>query len=1077
MAKTNYKIIAQVELDTSSIQKKLDEVGSKAISSNKSLKSVGDNTELTFQQANLVMSKSIDLIESMVTQVYNLNAAETEFKKVSDLNGESLDRYVDKLSESGKTVGRTASEMVEAATMFRKNSFNDDDSARLAKVATSYQNVSDTAISAADAASFIISQLKAFNIEAEDAETIIDAVNETANNFSVGTNDLSNALEVSSAGMAVYGNEFSQTIGLITAGTEIMVGRSQQVARGLLTISANIVANKDALAELGIQVEDSNGNLKSTFDVLSELKPLWDNMTDSERQNIGITLAGKNQFKVLSSVMGNFTTAIKANETALNSQGSAACENSRYMESLEAKSNQLKATFQDLANDTISDELVGDALTALNNILETLNTTGGRAVITFTSVSGVLAGLFTLIKQFNIGALVTSPVGLAAIAIGALVAGIIALREEYNKTHKSLSTVTQDIKDSSTSIKENENRINEINKIPWKDRTDDIEAEKLMLEAENKELQRNILLKKQGASDEKQTLNYGTSYRYVTREQQTEYINGEERTQYADVVKESTSKLEAIRAINAAYGEGTVEAKYYLNKIQEINNEQTVKTPEAAKILTEALNNTTSGLQDQSQFIEDNNNLLVDMVTMYEMSAEAGYTLTQEEKDLVTAYYAHQAALAGLNNAIQVNNGVLSVNTDAIFTEANVAKYGVDKLLQMAQAMVTVNSTGIDEKDKVNALNKIAHAAKIAAKNLGAVASGGFVDDEDTPDFTAGGTGGGSGESAASKRRTQMQRMIAYAQSVADKYLDDIADKIQAVNDKYDAEIQALEDSNKELENQLELEQKLSDLEKARGQKQLVFKDGMFQYVSDADAISSAQQQLDTYNREQELAKRKQAIEEQRTAELDALNAEKKRWEEYKQGWSDLGSAYDKEQGKMLFMQQYGIDLEKANWDIRLSNLKAFTSEYLALMGQLDTAGTGTAGSGGGSVPTKEDKTIIVKGKSSKTGLHGGGRKTISANVQQAYASGTTSAMGGMSIVGEQGAELRVLNRGDGVLPADITRNLFAWGSMSPRQFAGAGVGGQVFNISGITLPSVTNAEQFVSGLKRLAMQRAYKRG
>ena len=40
-------------------------------------------------------------------------------------------------------------------------------------------------------------------------------------------------MEVASAGMATYGNSFEQTIGLVTAGTEIMVGRSSQVARGL----------------------------------------------------------------------------------------------------------------------------------------------------------------------------------------------------------------------------------------------------------------------------------------------------------------------------------------------------------------------------------------------------------------------------------------------------------------------------------------------------------------------------------------------------------------------------------------------------------------------------------------------------------------------------------------------------------------------------------------------------------------------------------------------------------------------------------------------------------------------------
>lgn len=71
-----------------------------------------------------------------------------------------------------------------------------------------------------------------------------------------------------------------------------MQGRSLQVARGLSTIASRIAKNQDALAEYGITVQDANGNLKSTFDVLAELKPKWDEMTDAQRVALGDTLAG-----------------------------------------------------------------------------------------------------------------------------------------------------------------------------------------------------------------------------------------------------------------------------------------------------------------------------------------------------------------------------------------------------------------------------------------------------------------------------------------------------------------------------------------------------------------------------------------------------------------------------------------------------------------------------------------------------------------------------------------------------------------------------------------------------------------
>ena len=176
------------------------------------------NNLLTFQAANMLLSKTIDILSSMAEQVYELNGAMTEYKKVTDLSGTSLDNYVGKLSKMGREVARTGTEMVEAATEFRKNSYSDADSASLALVSTMYQNVADEAISAGDSASFLIAMMKAFNIEAEKSETIIDAVNAVSNSFAVSSSDLALAIPKVSATLASMGNSMEQTIGLMTAG-------------------------------------------------------------------------------------------------------------------------------------------------------------------------------------------------------------------------------------------------------------------------------------------------------------------------------------------------------------------------------------------------------------------------------------------------------------------------------------------------------------------------------------------------------------------------------------------------------------------------------------------------------------------------------------------------------------------------------------------------------------------------------------------------------------------------------------------------------------------------------------------
>lgn len=328
---------------------------------------------LTFNVANEIFSTTIDIIGDMIGQYAELDAAITEFVKVSDLSGKALDEYVNKLGQIGTTVARTASEMVEGATQFRKNGYNDKDSAQLAQIAAMYQNVSDTTISAGESASFIISQMKAFNIETSDAVSIIDKVNEVANNFSVGTNDLSNALEVAGAGLSTYNNDINQTIALVTAGSEIMTGRSLQVARGLNTIAARLVNNQDLLAQYGISLNNADGSMRSTFEILEDLSEAWKKMGDEERVTVGNAIAGINQYKVLAAVMQNFDSAIDANQTALKAQGSAMQENERFMESYEAKINGLKAAWQNLSTAVIDGDFLKGTISGLSNLIEKLS--------------------------------------------------------------------------------------------------------------------------------------------------------------------------------------------------------------------------------------------------------------------------------------------------------------------------------------------------------------------------------------------------------------------------------------------------------------------------------------------------------------------------------------------------------------------------------------------------------------------------------------------------------------------------------------------------------------------------------
>lgn len=290
-----------------------------------------------------------------------------------------------------------------------------------------------------------------------------------------------------------------------------MQGRSSQVARGLSTIAARIVKNQDALAEYGITVENVDGSLKSTFDVLSELKPKWDSMTDAQRTALGDTIAGQNQYKVLASVMQNFGHAADATKAALESAGSAAQENSKYMESLEAKQQALKAEFEDFANRVLSKDLVGGFINAGTAMLNFANNDVGAAVTRIGVLSTGVTGLVGIVGQTvgkiaevglqlkNLGVGGDSFLGMLAsgkiaLIVGGTVAAITALVEvikavnqavENNKFENlvaSMDDANQELENTKTGYEETKKKLDELNNTPYDGNEAELQAEREQLE-------------------------------------------------------------------------------------------------------------------------------------------------------------------------------------------------------------------------------------------------------------------------------------------------------------------------------------------------------------------------------------------------------------------------------------------------------------------------------------------------------------------------------------------------------------------------------------------------------------------
>lgn len=363
---------------------------------------------------------------------------------------------------------------------------------------------------------------------------------------------------------------------------------------------------------------------------------------------------------------------------------------------------------------------------------------------------------------------------------------------------------------------------------------------------------------------------------------------------------------------------------------------------------------------------------------------------------------------------------------------------------------------------------------------------------------------------ALEQQKSDYETAINYVIKQIDKEIDKLQDLRDQTEQYYDDKIDALNDANDELERQIQYEQLLNNLAQAKDKQLYVFQNGQFQYVQDVEAIASAQAELDAYERDEALRKEVENLETLKDQALASIDKQIEGWEKYKEEWTNVVNQYDEEQNRLLASQVLGIDTEKANWEARLANAQDFVSQYNSIMAGLNGGGTTATTSGGGYsfsgaggggwteaemnagfIPSggsskgrkksvdalrKEANAALKKSKATGKKVSLGGGVSIDYSRVNKHAEGTLGTPGGLSLVGERGPELRVLSSGDGIIPADATRNLWDWASYNPKDFMSGMSNDNIFHIGNIALPNVTDAKSFVNGLKQLAYQRAYKR-
>ncbi len=663
-------------------------------------------------------------IDEAVQAVKQLDDVMVDYAKVSDLSGEALTNYTNKLGELGKAVYRNKIEMTESATLFKQAGFTDEDSAQLAQMANLYMNIADGEISAGDSASFIISQMKAFNITAEDSIHILDAVNIVSNNYAVSSSDLANNISKVSSTLSATGTSFEQTLGLMTAITE-KTRNASTASRGLKQISSRLTQTLDASSgtgkklvtiydQLNISLKDSHGQIRSTYDILADLSTKWQGLSKNQQEYIALTSAGSNQVNNFLALMQNFDTAISATETALDSSGSAWKENSKRAESLTSKLSALKAEFINL--------VTGDG--GLSKFLKSLVDIG-TAIISFVNKGKVLqvllvdlsiilavklipklilmaltmktkilkvipdmiTGITLLIEAISKGGEVITTtnlmieasipiIGLVLVAISALVMGYSALKSSQKETKKTTEELNSEYEESKNKLDDLKNSLDDVNsKIEaiksqgTLSITDKDDLTNLRIQKE--ELETQLVLQK-AINEEKQKALEKEAKSNVYKKIKTPYVR-EEHTYTGDDVNYGYSKVQSdYKNVRLTDSGTTSEGESYIS-ITEMESADKVQQLKA--ISKEMLNqqniidNLSSKKEKNKKLTKDEQIQLDRAITSYKDAREIGSKyaddLNQQTINLDKNSETRKYALQGIDSFTQGISSISSATSNA----------------------------------------------------------------------------------------------------------------------------------------------------------------------------------------------------------------------------------------------------------------------------------------------------------------------------------------------------------------------------------------------------------------------------
>lgn len=397
------------ESELTQLQQALHNVNTAGQQSQSVFSSLGSTFKEAFSAYSLAnvmqdaLYKIADGAREAVGTVKEFNDIKTNLAMATNADSDYINNLMEDYNALAEELGSVTSSVAESADSWLRQGRSMKDTNSLIK--DSLVLSKDAELSSSDASEILTATLNGYQMAADQASRVNDILTSIDLESASGADSIGKALmkvasQANNAGVSLEKTSaIIATIKDVTQDSDESIGtamksilsRMNQIKAGKFVDSETGESLNDTekvLKKIGISMRDSNDQFKDSESILDDVANKWNTLDSNSKKATATAMAGTYQYNKFIAMMDNWDKVEKLTKTAFNSDGTANKKfEDNYLNSLEAKTNALKASMESLATNLISDDMYSGVLDGTKAITDFVDKTN--------LLKGTLAGLGT----------------------------------------------------------------------------------------------------------------------------------------------------------------------------------------------------------------------------------------------------------------------------------------------------------------------------------------------------------------------------------------------------------------------------------------------------------------------------------------------------------------------------------------------------------------------------------------------------------------------------------------------------------------------------------------------------------